>query len=525
MQATTGAAAWSMAPGLLCLALLSGCISLPTEPHPLPTPIPPAWDSGLGRELAPYLEEHPGQSGVALLQHGPAALFARAVLADLATSTIDVQYYIYEDDLTGILLTQKLLDAADRGVRVRVLLDDNNLKGSDLGLKLLASHEHIQIRVFNPYRARARWLRPFELLFNFERLQRRMHNKIFAVDGIAGIFGGRNIGDNYFDADDRSNFADFDVFVAGRLVEQATASFEAYWVHPLAVPVESLTSKEVTEAEFAQGRRYLRERLEKVPDLDERFDRARTSLTETLEDPASMLIWANAEFVADPPEKLDPDHANVSPVLERLFDLWAEAEREVLIESAYFVPRKKGAKFIMAQAAEGVHTRLLTNSLAANDVLPVHAGYAKYRRRLLKAGVELYEFKRQAAHADEDLRLTGSSSDASLHAKVAVFDRKSTWVGSFNLDPRSAELNTELGIVIHSEELGSRAAAMIERDLEPDRAWRLALEPRKSGGLGMVWYGLRDGEMVRLTSEPDATRMQRLIVNILAHIPGIESLL
>ena len=498
---------------------------MPTEPHAPSTPIPPAWDSGLGRELAPYLEEHPGKSGFALLQHGPVALFARGVLADLASSTIDVQYYIYEDDLTGILLTQKLLDAADRGVRVRVLLDDNNLKGSDLGLKLLASHENIQIRVFNPYRARARWLRPFELLLNFGRLQRRMHNKIFAVDGITGVFGGRNIGDNYFDAHDRANFADFDVFVAGPLIEQAEASFESYWVHHLAVPVEMLTDKEVTTAEFAAGRRYLRQRLEKVPELEDRVDRARNSLADTLEDPAAALIWADAEFVVDPPEKLDPDHADVSPVLERLGTLWAEAEHEVLIESAYFVPRRQGAKFIMEQAAEGVRTRILTNSLAANDVLPVHAGYAKYRRRLLKAGVELYEFKRQAAQVDADLRITGSSSDASLHAKAAVFDRKTTWVGSFNLDPRSALLNTELGIVIHSEELAGRAAAMIERDLEPDRAWQLKLEPRKSGGLGMVWYGLKDGEMVRLTEEPDATRMQRLIVNILAHIPGLESLL
>jgi putative cardiolipin synthase len=505
--------------------LLAGCISLPTEHHPPPTPIPPTYESGLGLELAPYLEEHPGKSGFALLQHGPAALLARAVLADLAASTIDVQYYIYEDDLTGILLTQKLLDAADRGVRVRILLDDNNLRGSDAGLKLLASHPSIEIRVFNPYRVRARWMRPLELMVNFGRLQRRMHNKIFAVDGVTGIFGGRNIGNNYFDAHDESNFADFDVFVAGPLIGEATASFESYWTHPLAVPAEQLTAAEVGTTGLEEGRRELRRRLEKIEDLDERYDRARSSLTEIVEDPEAILTWARAEFVVDPPGKLDPEHDGSSPVLDRLVSLWAEAEREVLIESAYFVPLKQGAQFIVEQAGQGVRTRVLTNSLAANDVPPVHAGYAKYRRRLLKAGVELYEFQRLAARGEEDLRLGGSSGDASLHAKVAVFDRRVTWVGSFNLDPRSAELNTELAIVIHSEDLGGRAAALIERDLEPDRAWRLALEPRGTGGLEMVWYGRRGSGVVRETSEPDATMAQRAIVNVMKFIPGVEGLL
>ena len=488
-------------------------------------PVPPATADGLAYELAPILEEHPGKSGFALLQHGPAALLARAVLADLATRSIDVQYYIYEDDLTGILLTQRLLDAADRGVRVRALLDDRNLRRSDLALKLLAHHPNIDIRVFNPYLTRARWFRPIELVLNFERLQRRMHNKVYAVDGITGIFGGRNIGDNYFGAHRDTNFSDFDVFVAGPLIREACASFQAYWDHRLAVPVEQLTEEEVTDTEFEAGRRRLHERLGAVEDLEERYDRARARLIEILEDPEAALTFATAEFVVDPPGKLEPSHAAESPVLARLLGLWDEAQREVLIESAYFVPRRKASRFIREQVREGVTTRLLTNSLAANDVLPVHAGYVKHRRRLLKAGVQLYEFRHRFQQAQEDIRLGAKSSDASLHAKVAVFDRQVTWVGSFNLDPRSSELNTELGIAIHSESLSREAAAMIERDLEPDRAWRLALEPRRSAGLGVVWYGLHDGGMLRLTEEPDATRLQRLAVNALKLIPGLERLL
>jgi putative cardiolipin synthase len=486
----------------------------------------PAGETGLGRELAPYLEERPGQSGFALLQHGPAALLARAVLADLATATVDVQYYIYEGDFTGTLLTQQLLDAADRGVHVRMLLDDNNLRGSDEALKLLSSHPKVEIRVFNPYRVRARWMRPLELAVRFRQLQRRMHNKLFLVDGITGVFGGRNIGNNYFDADDRANFADFDVFVAGRLVEEARASFESYWNHGLAVPVESLSSATVTPAQRRAGRAALARRLEEAGDLEERYERARARLVGIVEDPDAALTWARAEFVADVPGKLYPGHEGGSPVLDRLVDLWDDARQEMLIESAYFVPSRRGAAFIVQQAGEGVHTRLLTNSLAANDVTVVHVGYAKYRRKLLKAGVELYEFQPRAAPGEYDLKITARRrSNASLHAKVAVADRRLTWIGSFNLDPRSAALNSELAIVIHSEQLAAEAAALIERDLEPDRAWKVTLEPRRAGGLEMVWRGRRDGGTVRESSEPDATLWQRLVVNTVKWIPGIEWLL
>jgi len=490
---------------------------------------PPAFaegpESGLGRELAPVLAEHPGQSAFGLLQHGPAALLARAVLADLATSTIDVQYYIYEDDFTGVLLTQKLLQAADRGVLVRILLDDNNLRRSDADLRLLTAHPNIEIRVVNPYRIRARWFRPIELLLRFSRLQRRMHNKIFTVDGTVGIFGGRNIGDNYFDAHRSANFADFDVFVAGELISEANGSFEAYWDHRLAIPIEELTTKEAATGELAAARGRLRERLAQVVDFEERYDRARAHLLDILEDPEASLIFAAAEFVADSPDKLEPSYPGRSPVLERLQALWEAARSEVLIESAYFVPHRLGARFIRQQAEAGVRTRLLTNSLAANDVTPVHAGYAKYRRRLLKSGVELFEFRRQATARRENLPLAGAPSGASLHAKVAVFDRRITWIGSFNLDPRSAELNSELAIVIHSDRLATETAARIERDLEPDRAWQLELAPRASGGRQIVWRGQCDDRMMRLGREPDATPMQRLIVAVLKFFPSIDRLL
>jgi putative cardiolipin synthase len=512
---------------LLVVALVSsaGCISLPTAPHPPPDTLAPVMNEGIGAALAPFVDAHPGESGIALLQHGPAALLARAVLADLATRSIDVQYYIYEDDLTGLLLTEKLLDAADRGVRVRVLLDDNNQGDREFALKVLSAHPNISIRIFNPYRARVGWLRPLELVADFRRLHRRMHNKIFAVDGITGIFGGRNIGDNYFDADRRSNFSDFDVFVAGLLIIEATASFEEYWVHPLALPAEELTRRPVSAEDVQAARRQLRERLDRLPEFSERYARALEQLQQYIREPEETLTWARAEFVVDPPGKLVPDSGAGSPVFDRLFELWGQAKDEVLIESAYFVPTKPGSRLIEQRAREGVRTRILTNSLAANDVLPVHAGYAKYRRRLLKAGVGIYEFQRAAAQGEGDLRLSSASSDASLHSKVMIFDREITWVGSFNLDPRSAELNTELAIVIHDAAIAQRAAALVERDLLPDRSWRLALEPRESGGLGLVWYGERDGVGLRLTGEPDASLGQRAAVNILKLVPGLEGLL
>lgn len=529
MRATARFAGWTARRrgALLAVALAAsaGCVSLPTGPHPPAETLAPVMTEGLGAQLAPFVAAHPGQSGIALLQYGPAALLARAVLADLATRSIDVQYYIYEDDLTGLLLTQKLLDAADRGVRVRVLLDDNNQGDREYALKLLSSHPNISVRIFNPYRTRVGWLRPVELLADFKRLHRRMHNKIFAVDGITGIFGGRNIGDNYFDADRRSNFSDFDVFVAGELIVEATASFEEYWVHRLALPAEQLTKKKVSAEDLDAARRYLKERLAGLPEFAERYARALEQLQDFIRAPEDTLTWARAEFVVDPAEKLVPDSGAASPVFARLFELWGAAQEEVLIESAYFVPTKEGARFIAGRAQEGVRTKLLTNSLAANDVLPVHAGYAKYRRRLLKAGVGIYEFQRAAAQPEDGLRLSSTASDASLHAKVMVFDQAVTWVGSFNLDPRSAELNTELAIVIHDLGIAQRTAAMVERDLLPDRAWRLALEPRESGGLGLVWYGERDGVELRLTGEPDSTLCQRAAVNVLKLVPGLEGLL
>jgi len=478
---------------------------------------------GLAAELAPYLDAHPGLSAVAMLKHGPVALLARAALADLASETIDVQYYIYEEDLAGTLLTVHLLEAADRGVRIRVLLDDNNLSGPDLALRLLDAHPLVEVRVFNTYRWRSRWLRPLELLLHFDRLQRRMHNKIFAVDGCCGIFGGRNIGSNYFDADERENFADFDVFVAGSLISAACRSFDDYWNHPLAVPAEALSARRMSADEVAVGMRRLRHRLQALQSLEERHDRARATLISMLEDPDRAMTWARAEFVVDPPSKLtDPDAP--SPVLERLATLWDQAGSEALIESAYFVPGVEGAEFIERQVQEGVHTRILTNSLAANDVTAVHVGYARYRRRLLRAGIELFEYQRTATRESMDLRLTGGPSGASLHAKVAVFDRRITWVGSFNLDPRSARLNSELAIIIHDEGLARSSALLIERDLEPDRAWRVTMEP---GALRqrLVWDGEKAGRPRRVWHEPDATVGQRLLVRLLSLWPGVERLL
>lgn len=478
---------------------------------------------GLAAELAPYLEAHPGLSAVAMLKHGPVALLARAALADLASESIDVQYYIYEEDLAGTLLTLHLLEAADRGVRIRVLLDDNNLSAPDLALRLLDAHPLVEVRVFNTYRWRSPWLRPLELALHFDRLQRRMHNKIFAVDRCCGIFGGRNIGSNYFDADERENFADFDVFVAGSLIESAGRSFDDYWNHHLAVPAEALSTRRMSPAEVAEGMRHLRHRLHALQTLEERHDRARATLIGMLEDPDRAMTWARAEFVADPPSKLvDPDAP--SPVLDRLAGLWDEARQEALIESAYFVPGEEGAEFIERQAAEGVRTRILTNSLAANDVTAVHVGYARYRRRLLRTGIELFEYQRKASRESMDLRLTGGPSGASLHAKVAVFDRRITWVGSFNLDPRSARLNSELAIIIFHEELAQSAALLIERDLQPDRAWRLSLEPSWLGER-LLWMGERGGSVRRETHEPDSRLWQRVLVRLLSWFPGVEKLL
>ena len=511
---------------LLLLPVLGGCATYRLDaPKRASFAVPADVDTEIGRALAPALAAHPGESAFALMQYGALAFLSRAALADLAERTLDVQYYIYEADSAGVVLADRLLAAARRGVRVRLLVDDNNLTRSESRLATLAGHKNLEIRVFNPYRNRIRWMRPFELLTSFGRVQRRMHNKIFAVDAQVAVIGGRNIADDYFDLHGSVNFSDLELLAAGPIARRVVASFDDYWNSVWAIPIEAFLARPPTEPEAEAVAAEIARQAGAASEFREHYAPVRQQLrTQVLT--AALPYWGPAELLADSPEKIDERRRTPSPLLARAYALWRAAEREVLVESAYLVPLKRGADLIAERARDGIAVRLLTNSLASTDVVPVHAGYAKRRRELLAAGVELYEFQADARHRVGERRyFRRMGSGNSLHSKVMVIDRRLTWVGSFNIDPRSALINTELAVLVDSPALAFATATLIDADLAPDRAWRLTLEPPAARTGRLVWTGERDGHIVSLYSEPGTNGLQRFIAGALRWLPGLDRLL
>jgi putative cardiolipin synthase len=516
------------AAGAACLALtLAGCatyrldVSRPPS-YALPEAIT---DTALGRALAPELAAHPGESGFALLQYGALAFLSRAALADLAERTLDVQYYIYEADAAGVVLADRLIAAARRGVRVRLLVDDANLVQSEDRLATLAGHRNLEIRVFNPYHNRIRWMRPLELLTSFGRVQRRMHNKIFAIDAQAAVIGGRNIGNTYFELDRTVSFSDVEVLAAGPVARAAVESFDAYWNSAWAVPIEAFLARAPTEAEADAVAAEIAAQAAGVREFRDNYAPVLAELRARLA-AARFAHWGVAELLVDPPAKIDESRKTPSPLLARAYGLSRRARTEVLVESAYLVPLRAGADLIAARARAGVRVRLLTNSLASTDVVAVHAGYAKRRRELLAAGVELYELQADARlRPGEHRYFRRMSTGASLHAKVMVVDRRYTWVGSFNVDPRSALINTELAVIVDSPSLAAATAQVIEADLAADRAWRLQLQPPGAIAGRIEWSGERGGARVALHGEPGATRWQRFVAGAIRLIPGVDRLL
>lgn len=486
-----------------------------------------AWEASgetsLGQQLAEASASHPGLSAVYPLAAGLDAMAARLVLIEKAERAIDFQYYILHRDVTGQLVVARLLAAAERGVRVRVLVDDLGSHGLDDWMPALDAHPNVEVRYFNPF-ARGPWpglARALDSLGRMQRINHRMHNKLLAVDGAAAVVGGRNVGDEYFDAAESVNFADFDLFVAGPVVEDLGASFDSYWNSAHAVGPEAWRRLRSDAEALARLRAELEAHVAEQSG-SAYADRLRgSSLLAQLTAGETRSFWAHATAMADLPEKVVAQGAALEDTLliRRLESEVGVPERELLIVSPYFIPGQRGVEHLTGLVHSGVRVAVLTNSLAATDVPIVHAGYEGYRRALLEGGVELYEFKPSGAAVDAAHRSgTFGSSGASLHAKSFLYDRRRIFVGSLNLDPRSVDLNTELGVVVESEALGARTAASFERLVAPELSWRVALDD--DGDL--VWESSEDGESVRCTSEPGASRWQRLQLWCLGWLP-IES--
>ena len=433
-------------------------------------------DTALSRLVTDASRAHDGLSGFRLLEDAVDALVARASLADAAQQTLDVQYYIVHDGLTTRMLVQRLLQAADRGVRVRILLDDLTSHGQEVRLAALGAHDNIEIRVFNavPARRHSALARALFVITNIHRMHRRMHNKLWLVDDAVGITGGRNLGDEYYGASDAMNFSDLDLLVAGPLVEDMRRSFELYWDSPFALRIDQVGSRRPAADEVHLWRLRLLDRLRLavqerpryVSYLRERY--AARHVNEV----ASGLLWARGLVMADEPEKIGtPERPSAESLLySRVLDRIREVREELVLVSPYFVPGQEGMDLIRELIGRGVKVKVLTNSLAATDLPLVHGGYTLYREALLDAGVELYEMRARVARRQRFMRLNAT---ASLHSKALVFDGEACFVGSLNMDPRSAFWNTEVGVLVDQEELARQLRALAIRGMDSEISYRV----------------------------------------------------
>ncbi|WP_435988667.1 phospholipase D family protein [Sulfitobacter sp. SH24] len=472
----------------------------------------PTTQGPLADALARQEESHAGQTGVAPLQNGADAFAARILLADAAVSSIDAQYYIWHDDLTGTLLLNALRRAADRGVRVRLLLDDNGTSGLDPELATLDAHPMIEVRLWNPFN-----LRRFKMLsygFDFFRLNRRMHNKSFTVDGHATILGGRNIGDEYFAAGPTALYVDLDVLAVGRVVNDVSSDFDRYWragaVHPQGPIVGAAREGDPLANRLSA--------LEADPQLSEYREILQSSdIVNALAAGEFGVEWTSVQLVSDDPIKGEGAVAWEDLLASRLAEAVGEIKTRFDGVSPYFVPGKAGVEAFAMLEGQGVQVRMLTNSLDATDVLPVHAGYAKRRKDLLRSGVQLYELRQQAA-VDAPIDRLGpfGSSGASLHAKTFAVDGARIFVGSFNFDPRSTTLNTEMGLLIDSERMAQGLHDAFDADLR-GLAWRVELD---DGDL--IWIAPQEKTVT--TDEPGTSLARRMALMVIGWLP-IEWLL
>lgn len=468
----------------------------------------------MGQAISPLAAEHPEQSGILPIVNARDAFASRKILAEAAEQTLDVQYYIWSNDKTGILLLDALLDAAERGVRVRLLLDDLNTRPLDDKLALLHAHPNIEVRLFNPFLNRNS--RALGFVTDFNRANRRMHNKSFTADSMATIIGGRNIGDKYFGTGDDILFADLDVLAIGSVVEDVSRDFDRYWASSSTFPAH-LIIDEVSPGEVQRLQEQAR-RVERDP-AAAAFVRAirdsdfyRQLLNQELD-----FIWAETRMVSDSPAKGLGLARGDDLIVDQLSEAIGEPQELLELVSPYFVPTRAGVDALLQLVEQGIEVSVLTNSLEATDVAIVHAGYAKWRKELLEGGVRLYEMQRlhpEVHLADEERLGRFASAASSLHAKTFSIDRERVFIGSLNFDPRSAQLNTELGFVIESPKL-----AQAIDDVFNEQALYRAYEVRLSYSGRLYWLERRPGHVLRHDTEPGTTAWQRNSVRLLSWLP------
>ncbi|MHA2940407.1 phospholipase D family protein [Vibrio sp. RC27] len=475
-------------------------------------------NSVLDKMVEKDLLANSGKSGAIILNDGLDAFVARASLAIAAEKTLDIQYYLYHEDTIGGLLTNQILVAADRGVRVRLLLDDMGQEGKDKNLLILDSHPNIDIRIFNPFARGVSRIEQFTTRLG--DVTRRMHNKMFIADSSMVILGGRNIGDEYFDINPNNAFSDLDVLLTGTVVSQSAQVFDLYWNSEVVYPIKLLSKEEINNEDLEKGRQALLALTDEQANSPYVEALKASRFTLDIKNHDLPFSWVDADIISDHPLKVRSDRSlrelHMTKKLEPYFE---SITNELLLITPYFVPAEEGVTFFNKLIEKGIKITVITNSLASNDVAAVHSGYSRYRKKLLKMGVSLYEIKPKINVNTTRVKRNKSTfgaSKTSLHAKSFVLDRKHIFIGSLNLDPRSAYENTEVGTVITSSIIGQKMVHSIAEDID-QLAFKLSLQDGD-----IVWSELKDGQVIEYETEPYTSWWQRVSVKLLQLLP-IES--
>jgi putative cardiolipin synthase len=495
-----------LALAFILLLGLGGCLHADAAVKTASQALPQKTETSLSRLIAPAVRAHPEKSGFALLWEGRQSLLTRLGLIRAAERTLDLQYYIISDDATSNLLLETILRAAERGVRVRFIVDSLALDEVKHSLAALDGAKNIEIRVFNPPDASGPPL--FGLLAMIGRATKRMHQKTLIADNQIAITGGRNLGDAYFDADPGVNYHDLDVLAAGPVVARMSKSFDDFWSSARTVPLGAMPRHAPSN---------IREELKKgwTATLEKPGGREllESLFAARLEKGEVKLTWARGELASDTPGKIEqPREEAESKTLAHMAALAGQGQREFIAITPYFVPQKAGVDWLVGLVKRGMRVRVLTNSLSSTDVVAVHAGYHRYRRALVEGGVELYEAKAAGGKRPRQ-RLAGSTAaQASLHMKAYVIDRRDAIVGSFNLDPRSVELNTEMSLVMHSAALAREIVAQFEEWTKPANSYRVKVLDGK-----MVWFTEEKGEHGYFDADPRAgvRKFQSFLMSLL----------
>ena len=508
-----------------CLFLsLSACSTLPKQEK-----IKPEYaydietqDTDLSKIITPLKNQNPELTGYHVLYDPLEAIAARINLIEKAQKTLDLQYYIWDNDKIGSLALYKIIEAADRGVKVRLLIDDNNAGKMEGVYLALDQHPNIEVKLFNPYRFRS--MRPLEMVIDLKRINRRMHNKTFTADNQISLIGGRNMSNQYYNVSDSYQFSDVDVMLVGQAVDDITHSFDEYWNHSYAYPVRNIVNHNKYNLRYESLKEQLSQHYHEITVQNYLNLSNRTQDFEQWLNHNIQLDWVKAEVVKDAPDKIQDKAKKEQHLNFQMVKRLDTPTENVDLISAYFVPQKKGEKKLTQLANDGVHVRVLTNSFKANDVSLVHAFYAKYRENLLKNGVNLYEFL--PAVSDENLYANSKEiskkakvslkglSRSSLHAKLMAIDNKQVFIGSFNFDPRSANLNTEIGVIINSPPLANAVHKTMDDNLKK-YAYKLVLDSKQN----INWLKETPSGIITLRKEPKMKWWQKAGIKVISWLP------